>query len=81
MNERTKAIISAAVVLAVNIAALFGVSMDYETWFNGLCAIAMLAASAWGIWKNHNFTWPAMQGQLVINQLKNEQRAMKVKED
>ena len=79
MNERTKASISAAVVLMVNFAALFGVSLDYELWFNGLCAIAMLAASVWGIWKNHNFTLAAAKAQLVLNQLKNESRALKMK--
>jgi len=81
MDERTKAIISAIAVLIVNFAALWGVSLDYETWVNGLCAIAMLAASAWAIWKNHNFTPEAAQAQLVLNGLKNERKALELKED
>ena len=81
MDERTKAIISAIAVLIVNFAALWGVSLDYETWVNGLCAIAMLAASVWAIWKNHNFTVEAAQAQLVLNGLKNERKALEMKED
>lgn len=81
MDERTKAIISAIAVLIVNFAALWGVSLDYETWVNGLCAIAMLAASVWAIWKNHNFTVEAAQAQLVLNGLKNERKALELKED
>ena len=80
MDERTKAIISAIAVLIVNFAALWGVSLDYETWVNGLCAIAMLAASVWAIWKNHNFTVEAAQAQLVLNGLKNERKAIELKE-
>jgi hypothetical protein len=41
----------------------------------------MLAASAWAIWKNHNFTVEAAQAQLVLNGLKNERKALELKED
>ena len=78
MNERTKAIISAIVVLVANIAALWGVSIDQGVWVNGLCAVVMLISSIWAIWKNHNFTRAAQQGQLVTNRLKNEEKALKL---
>lgn len=80
MTERIKAIISAAVVLAANIAALWGVSIDTETWVDGLCAVVMLASTLWAIWKNHNFTLAAAQGQMVTDKIKNETRALKLKE-
>ena len=63
MNEKTKAIISAIVVLIANLAALWGVSIDQGVWVNGLCAIVMLISSIWAIWKNHNFTQEAAEAQ------------------
>ena len=74
MDERTKAIVSAIVVLVANIAALWGVSIDQGVWVNGLCAIVMLVSSIWAIWKNHNFTFAAQQGQLVTNELKRKEK-------
>ena len=70
MNEKTKAIISAIVVLIANLAALWGVSIDQGVWVNGLCAIVMLISSIWAIWKNHNFTQEAAEAQIVLNDLK-----------
>ena len=80
MSERTKAIISAAVVIIVNVAAIYGISLDQGMLVNALCAIAELVALLWAIWKNHNFTFAAAQGQMVTDKIKNEQRAMKLKE-
>lgn len=80
MGERTKAVISAIVVILANVASLWGVSIDQGVWVNGLCAIATLAASIWAIWKNHNFTRAAQQGQLVTNRIKDEQRAVELKD-
>ena len=70
MDERTKAIISAIVILAVNIAAMFGVSLDANVWFSGLCAIVMLVTNIYAIWKNHNFTPEAQEAQRVLDDLK-----------
>lgn len=70
MDERTKAIISAIVILAVNIAAMFGVSLDANVWFSGLCAIVMLVTNIYAIWKNHNFTPEAQEAQRVLDELK-----------
>ena len=80
MSERTKAIISAAVIIIVNVAAIYGISLDQGMLLNAICAIADLAAMLWAIWKNHNFTYAAAQGQLVVDNIKNEQRAMRLKE-
>ena len=77
MDEKTKAIISAIVVLIANLAALWGVSIDQGVWVNGLCAIVMLVSSVWAIWKNHNFTFAAQQGQLVTDELKKKEKAAK----
>lgn len=81
MDERAKAVISAVVVLVANVAALWGVSIDQGVWVNGLCAVVTLAASVWAIWKNHNFTRAAQQGQLVTNRLKDERRAAEMREE
>lgn len=72
MDERTKAIISAIVILIVNIAAMFGVSLDANVWFSGLCAIVMLATNIYAIWKNHNFTSEAAEAQAYLDNLKAE---------
>ena len=70
MNERVKAIISAVVVLAVNIAAMYGISINAELWVNGLCAVVALVADIYAIWKNHNFTPEAQEAQKVLDELK-----------
>lgn len=75
MDERTKAIISAIVILAVNIAAMFGVSLDANVWFSGLCAIVMLVTNIYAIWKNHSFTPEAIKAQKYLEQLKAEKEA------
>ena len=81
MNERTKAIISAVIVIVVNVAAVWGLSLDQGTMTNALCGLADLAAMLWAIWKNHNFTKEAAQAQAVLDHLKAESRALKAKEE
>lgn len=71
MNERIKAIISAAVVIVVNVAALAGFDLgDGATLQNALLAIAAMVSWAWAIWKNHNFTDAAAEGQKVVDAIK-----------
>ena len=70
MDERTKATISAIVVLAANIAAMYGIGVDTEMWVNGLCAVVALAFDVYAIWKNHNFTPEAAQAQEYLDGLK-----------
>ena len=67
MSEATKATVSAAAILAVNILALFGISLDTDTIVNGVCAVAMIAATLYGCWKNHNWTQAAQLGQQVVD--------------
>lgn len=71
MDERIKAIISAAVVIIINVAALCGFDVgDGATLQNALLAIAALASWLWAIWKNHNFTDAAAEGQRVVDAIK-----------
>ena len=81
MDERTKAIISAAVVIIANAASFYGISVNQEVWVNGICAIVMLVSTIWGIWKNHNFTFAAQQGQLVTDEIKQKEREAAQKEE
>lgn len=75
MDERTKAIVSAAVIIAVNVAAFFGVTLDQNTVLDAALAVAALIATIWGIWRNHNFTDEAIQAQGVLDHLKAERLA------
>ena len=76
MDERIKAIISAAVVIIVNVAALCGFDLgDGMNLQNALFAIAALISWIWAIWKNHNFTFAAGQGQRVVDAIKSVEKA------
>ena len=71
MNKETiKATVSAAVVIIVNVAALWGISIDADVWTDGICAVIALAANVWAIWHNHNFTIAAQQGQMLTDAIK-----------
>ena len=78
MDERIKAIISASAILIVNAVSFWGISLNVNELTNALFAIAMLVSTIWAIWKNHNFTYAAQQGQLVTNTIKNEQKAEQI---
>lgn len=70
MNERTKAIISAIVIVAVNVAALLNFDLDGDAMSNALFGLAAFLSWAWAIWKNHNFTDEAAEAQVYLNGLK-----------
>lgn len=70
--ERIKAIVSAVVVLVVNVAALLGYNLDADVTHQVLLVIVMLAATGWAIWKNHNFTDAAAEAQRYLDELKGE---------
>lgn len=70
MKEQRRAVISAAIVLIVNIAAIGGVDLDGDALTNGVLAIAALVADLYAIWKNHNFTSEAVQAQKYLDGLK-----------
>jgi len=77
-KERLKAIISAAVIIAVNVAAIIGVDVgDGEAITNALLIAFDMLAMAWGIWKNHNFTDEAAQAQAYLDTLKAEKRSQR----
>lgn len=71
MNMETiKAVVSALAVLIVAGAGMFGFDLDAGMVQNGLSVVAFLAALAWGIWKNHNFTKAAQEAQKVLDATK-----------
>ena len=74
-KERIKAIISAAVVIAVNVAAIVGVDVgDGDAITNALLLAFDFAAMAWAIWKNHNFTDAAAEAQEYLDAIKKAKR-------
>ena len=73
MNTETiKAIVSALGVLIVAGAGMFGFDLDAGMVQNGLSIAAFIAAFAYGIWKNHNFTAAAQEAQKLCDALKAE---------
>lgn len=70
MDEKTKATISAAIVLAVNMAALFGVSLEQGMVANVVFGLITIAATIYAAWKNHNFTTEAARAQEYLDLLK-----------
>lgn len=72
MNERTKAIVSACVVLVVQVAGYFGLTLDAGMVQDGIIIICMIATCAYGIWKNHNFTEAAADAQRYLDALRHK---------
>lgn len=70
MSERAKAIVSAIVVLAVNVAAMLGYDLDPDITQQVILIFVMLAATGWALWKNHNFTDAAAEAQRYLDELK-----------
>ena len=77
--ERAKAIITIIVTAIVNIANIYGYAVDAEAWINVALSILSAICIAWSWWKNQNVTYAAQQGQLVVDQIKNEQRALRAR--
>lgn len=77
--ERAKAIITIIVTAVVNIANVYGYAVDAEAWINVALSILSAICIGWSWWKNQNVTYAAQQGQLVVNQIKNEQRALRAR--
>lgn len=71
IDERWKAIFSAIGVIIVNAAALMGIDLgDGASIQDVLLGLAWIASLAWAIWKNHNFTAAAAEGQRVVDAIK-----------
>jgi hypothetical protein len=69
-KERIKAIISAAIILIINVATMFNISLDQDIMIKAMFSLVDLVAMIWAIWKNHNFTTEAIQAQGYLNNLK-----------
>ena len=74
MDERTKAIVSAAILLVVNVAMLFGASLDLGLVQNVVFGAISIGTTLYAAWKNHNFTPEAAQAQSVLDGLKGKQK-------
>lgn len=71
IDERWKAIFSAIGIIIVNAAALMGIDLgDGASIQDVLLGCAWIASLAWAIWKNHNFTAAAAEGQRVVDAIK-----------
>lgn len=81
MDEKAKAILTIIVTAAVNIANVYGYAVDAEAWVNVALSVASAVTVAYAWWKNQNVTPEAQQAQLVLNNLKNERKALELKED
>lgn len=73
-SERIKAIVSAIVVLVVNIASLAGATLDQSLVSDIVCFVVVIVSTCYAIWKNHNFTEAAQAGQRLLNEIKASNR-------
>ena len=81
MDEKAKAILTIVVTAAVNIANVYGYAVDAEAWVNVALSVASAVTVLWSWWFNQCVTPEAQQAQLVLRQLKNEKKALELKED
>lgn len=79
MGERTKAIITIVITAVLNIANLYGFAVDAGAVVNAVLTVLSFICIAWSWWRNNNMTYAAQQGQLVVDNIKNEQRALKLR--
>jgi len=77
--ERIKAIATIVVTAVVNIANVMGYAMDADVWLNAVLSVLSAISIIYAWWKNQNITDEAQQAQLVLNQLKNERKALQQK--
>ena len=70
-QESMKALVSAFMVIACALAGALGIDLDADALQNVLSAVLLLAATVYGVWKNHNFTQAAQEGQKVVDAIKN----------
>lgn len=81
MDEKVKAILTIIVTAVVNVFNVLGYAQDADAWVNVVLSIASAACIVYAWWFNQNVTPEAQQAQLVLNQLKNERRALELKEE
>jgi hypothetical protein len=68
--NRWQSIISAAVVIIVQVAALYGMTLDPDTVASVITVAAAVVVMLWALWKNHNFTSAAQEAQKFLKGLK-----------
>jgi len=79
MNETVKQVIKAAAVLIVFGLSFLGVTLDTEAVVTGISGAVAFVTLCVSIWENFNFTKASQQGQMVTDNIKNEQKALKLK--
>ena len=70
MTSRMQSIASAIAVIVVEFAAVIGLSLDTDTVVDVISAVVFIVALLYGLWKNHNVTSAAIEGQRLVNALK-----------
>jgi uncharacterized membrane protein len=68
--ETLKALASTAVVFAGSIASALGFDMATDAITQGVCAAVFLVVVGYGVYKNHNFTEAAQEGQKLTDEIK-----------
>lgn len=68
--NRTQSIVSAIVVLVVQLAAVAGYTVSSDMVTALVSGAVVIVATAYALWKNHNITDAAMQAQTVLKALK-----------
>ena len=79
--ERLKAVVTLVVTCAVNVANVYGYTVDTEQWVNVALSLLSAICILWTWWKNQNVTLPAVQAQAVLDHLKAERKAVHARED
>lgn len=79
-TERVKAIATIVITAVVNIINLYGYAVDAGAIVNAVFTVVSFACILWAWWKNQNVTFAAQQGQMVVDRIKNEQRALRMSE-
>ena len=69
-KETIKTIVSALVIIILNVGSLFGYSLDGDFVQKFIFVFVALATLLYGIWKNHNFTKAAQKAQVYLDDLK-----------
>lgn len=77
--ERLKAILTIVITALVNIANVYGYAVDAEPFITAITSVLSAVTIFWSWWFNQNVTESAQQAQLVLNKLRNEKKALKLR--
>lgn len=77
--ERLKAILTIVITALVNIANVYGYAVDAEPFITAITSVLSAVTILWSWWFNQNVTESAQQAQLVLNKLRNEKKALKLR--